>query len=215
MPTVDYGCSLSGGGVSIKKTMQRSTNGPTGREIPLPAGKAGTLSTRTNATQGIATLGGGHGIATGNTVDLYWVGGRRFGVTVGTVSGNSVPFSGGTGNDLPAQAFALVMTKVVLINVDIDGEALEIVGVSLEYDVRSEDSDGHATFFDVDDEAIVAIDLAANEARVWDVAGGSDNPFEGDETDYPVARTCHASNGSATNAAVIKIVWGQDATPEV
>lgn len=70
-----------------------------------PPGKRGTLTLRTNDTVGELTMEASHGIATGNTIYLYWAtggGGKRLAVTVGTVSGNVVPISGGTGDNLPA-----------------------------------------------------------------------------------------------------------------
>lgn len=74
-------------------------------------GAASTLSTRTNATSGVITAPSGHGVTTGSTIDVYWMevistyntARIRRNVTVGTVSGTSIPFSGGEGNDLPAQ----------------------------------------------------------------------------------------------------------------
>lgn len=66
-----------------------------------PAGKRGTLTTRSSDTAGELTMESGHGIATGNIIHVYWGDGKRIGVTAGTVSGNVVPISGGSGDDLP------------------------------------------------------------------------------------------------------------------
>lgn len=71
-----------------------------------------TLSTRTNATSGVLTGQSGHGITTGQTLDyIVWNDGGspptariRRSVTVGTVSGTSIPFSGGAGYDLPSSS---------------------------------------------------------------------------------------------------------------
>lgn len=62
---------------------------------------AGTLSTRTDGNTGTLTLGGGHGIVTGDVLTLVWEGGSRSGVTVGTVAGTLVPIDGGSGGVLP------------------------------------------------------------------------------------------------------------------
>lgn len=76
-----------------------------------------TLTTRTSATSGTITalvhsdwvtapksvpLPTTHSISSGQKVDVWWVGGERTGVVVGTVVGNSIPISGGTGDDLPS-----------------------------------------------------------------------------------------------------------------
>lgn len=63
----------------------------------------GTLTVRSDNTSGMVTLVSGHGVVTGQTVDVFFAGGMRAGVTAGTVDGNNVPFSAGTGDNLPAQ----------------------------------------------------------------------------------------------------------------
>jgi hypothetical protein len=71
-------------------------------------GALSTLTTRTSATAGTITAPSGHGVTTGATIDVWWVSGSsvfiRRNVTVGTVSGTSIPFSGGDGTDLPSAA---------------------------------------------------------------------------------------------------------------
>src|SRR4051812_13463763 len=73
-------------------------------DAPLGAAKTGTLTTRTSNTVGTLTMTAGHGITTAALQDIYWDGGSRRNVTVGTVATNSVPFSGGIGDNLPAAA---------------------------------------------------------------------------------------------------------------
>jgi len=70
--------------------------------VELPAAKTGQLTTRTDNDTGVLTMAGGHGITTGARLDVYWSGGSRRGMTVGTVSGNTVPIDGGAGDALPA-----------------------------------------------------------------------------------------------------------------
>lgn len=69
----------------------------------------GVLTTRTNTTSGTLTADVGHSIATGDIVTLFFAGGSRTSVVVGSVSGLSIPFSGGSGNDLPAQDAAVTV----------------------------------------------------------------------------------------------------------
>lgn len=67
------------------------------------------LTTRTSATVGTITAPSGHGISTSDVIDVFWMedfgsygtAKIRRGVTVGTVSGTSIPISGGLGDDLP------------------------------------------------------------------------------------------------------------------
>jgi hypothetical protein len=80
----------------------------------FPAAKPGTLSTRTDNNTGTLTMEGGHGITTGDLVDIFWTDGNgdvqsQKVVTVGTVSGNSVPFDLGSGTNLPAQGTSVTV----------------------------------------------------------------------------------------------------------
>lgn len=80
------------------------------------SGAKSTLTTRTSDSAGVITAPAGHGITTGATIDVYWMktinsGGYdypvahiRYGMTVGTVSGTSIPVSGGLGDVLPTAA---------------------------------------------------------------------------------------------------------------
>lgn len=75
----------------------------------VPAAKAGQLTTRTNNTEGTLTMSSGHGITTGARLDLYWNGGQRRGITVGTVAGNAVPLTDtGSGDNLPDNLTAVI-----------------------------------------------------------------------------------------------------------
>lgn len=96
------------------------TTGETAPEIDVELGPAvtGTLTTRTDNETGTLTMDEGHGITTGARLDLYWdddegtgaTAGYRRGITVGTVSGNSVPIgadNSGAGDNLPANGTAI------------------------------------------------------------------------------------------------------------
>ncbi len=72
-----------------------------GINATIPVAHAGTLTTRTSTSVGTLTMASGHGITTASKIDIYFAGGIRRQVLVGTVSVNSVPFTLGTGDDLP------------------------------------------------------------------------------------------------------------------
>lgn len=80
-------------------------------EVTVPIAKAGTLTTRTDNDTGTLTMSTGHGIVDADTIDLYWTGGCRRGMTVGTVSVNSVPIDGGSGDNLPIATTAIIVGK--------------------------------------------------------------------------------------------------------
>jgi hypothetical protein len=98
-------------GLAINCAIEKTTDVQAAYRETVAAAKSGTLHIRTSATVGTLTLADNHGITTGNKIDIYWSGGCRRGVTVGTVATNEVPFSLGTGNDLPVAATAVTASK--------------------------------------------------------------------------------------------------------
>lgn len=101
------------GGKVVTKNSTLTNEQLVAREISKAAGgKTGSLTTRTDADTGTLTMAGGHGITTGQRLDVYWteagVEGSRRGMTVGTVSVNSVPIDGGTGDNLPTNTTAVI-----------------------------------------------------------------------------------------------------------
>jgi hypothetical protein len=209
MPTGSYSINLSIGGVNISKAINRAGDHPNPYEVSLPVGKAGSLTTRTDDDTGTITMASAeHGITTGAVVDIHWAGGVQYGVTVGTVAGTSVPFDAGSGDNLPDQSTAVVVTPRVLVNTAIDGDAIQIIGMCAEYTNIASTAAVHLDFQDAEDDSIAEIDLVANIPKVWDVAAGATNDFAGD----PITK-CYASNGSATEVATLKILSMEDSTP--
>ncbi len=96
-----------GKNITIAGVIFRESTTLTG-EVPIAAvttpdvAQSGTLTTRTDANTGEITMSDvDHTIITGQRVDLYWSGGCRRGVTVGTVVTTAVPVDLGAGDDLP------------------------------------------------------------------------------------------------------------------
>jgi hypothetical protein len=210
MSTLSYTVTLSGMGAEpITKTQNRSDDGGLSLDIAVPASPAGTLTTRTDNDTGTVTMSsGGHGITTGQVVDLYWVGGARYGVTVGTVSGTSVPIDAGSGDNLPIATTAIIVAPRVAFNAAIDGDALSLIGLQLYFADQSSTERGYIRLVDAADDVIANVVLAANVPRVWDIDAGDTNSFSGDPiTDGFV------SNSSSTAAATLRLRCLQDATP--
>ena len=136
MPTGTLAVVMSIGGASIKNApITKTADGTVTREVAIPAGKAGSLTTRTNDGAGVITLAAGHGIAALAVVDIYWSGGARYGVLVDTLSGtgdielNFDDTPTATGDVLPVKDTAVVVSPRTTINVPIDGDAVEMFGV--------------------------------------------------------------------------------------
>lgn len=211
MPQASYGVTLAGGGVSIQKTVVRSGDHSNTFEVLLAAAKAVTAWVKTDTDTAACNLPAGHGYSNGN-FDVYWqesgVNKVRYGVP-GTITVNALALDGGTGDAFPASATSgVVVCKQVSITTAIDGDAVQIIGFSLEYPSASPTNVGHLDMQDSGPATIEEIDLAANVPLVFDIAGGGSNVFTGN----PIVVT-QASHNSTTDSATLKIVSLADATP--
>jgi hypothetical protein len=211
MATVTHGQSISGGGITIQPVpVTRTNSGSIGLEDTLNTAKTGTLSTRTDDNTGTLTMTTGHGITTGQIVDIYWSGGVQRTVTVGTVSVDSVPFDLGIGDNLPIATTAVTVCVQKSIGLAIDGDNADIVAVILETNDKTIRTAGNVQFLDAASDVIAEIDLVANVPQVWDIEGGSANPFTGD----PITNLKASQAGSSsTETYTLKILGVQDASP--
>lgn len=79
----------------------------------VPMAQPGQLTIRGGNTAGTVTMtNSGHGIITGQRVDIYWTGGACYGATVGTVSGTAVPIASVSGGDVLPALNALVVIGI-------------------------------------------------------------------------------------------------------
>lgn len=109
-------------------------------KISVPVAWGGTLTTRTDDDTGTLTMtDAGHLITTGAVIDLYWSGGTRRRVVVGTVSGTSVPFGAvtvGAGDNLPIATTAIVAAIRVVQELYFTVANVLAVGVSCDYECQ-------------------------------------------------------------------------------
>lgn len=113
-------------GVTVTRTQDFTSDGDASvGPTTLAAGKAGTLSTRTDANTGVVTLDSGHGFNTSDRVAVSWADASgvlqtRFYMEVTDSKTTTANVDGGTGTDLPAQGYSVVVGKVTseALNVD-------------------------------------------------------------------------------------------------
>jgi hypothetical protein len=143
-------------------------------EESIPAAKSGTLTVRTDANTGSLTMSSGHGITTGARLDLYWVGGCRRGIVVGTVATNVVPIDLGSGDDLPSAATAI--TAMVPTNIEFEIVGDDAVGIVFNSAKR-----GQLTIIDeTDSDAEVYYSMVEDGGQsLWHEGDGTDNPAAG------------------------------------
>ena len=211
MASVTSATSVSGGGVSIKTLpVVRTNSGTIALEDTLSAAKTGALTTRTDDNTGTLTMAASHGITTGQIIDIYWAGGVQRSVTVGTVSVNEVPIDGGIGDNLPVDETPITAVVQKSINLAIDGDSADIIAVILETNDKSLRTAANVQFKDAAADVIAEIDLVTNVPQVWDIEGGSANPFTGD----PITNLkASQGNSTSTETYTLKIVGVQDASP--
>ncbi len=211
MARITHTQSISSGELNIQPlAVVRENSGSIGLKDTLNTAKTGTLSTRTDNNTGTLTLGSGHGITDGQIIDVYWSGGVQRTVTVGTVSGTSVPIDGGIGDNLPTATTAITACVQKAINLAIDGDNADLIAVILETTDTSLRTAANVQFLDAAADVIAEIDLVANVPQVWDIEGGSSNPFTGD----PITNLkASQANSTTTETYTLKIVGVQDASP--
>lgn len=210
MGTVTHAQSISGGGVTIQTMpVTRTNSGSIALEDTLSAAKSGTLTTRTDNNTGTLTMANGHGITTGQIIDIYWSGGVQRTVTVGTVATNEVPIDGGIGDNLPADETAITAVVQKAINLAIDGDNADIIAIVLETVDKTIRTAANVQFLDAAADVIAEIDLVTNVPQVWDIEGGSANPFTGD----PITNLKASQANTTAETYTLKIVGIQDASP--
>lgn len=122
-----YAASVTIDNEAYTQTFTVSSNSVERASPSVPAAKTGQLTTRTNNTDGTLTMDAGHGFTTAALIDLYWNGGSRRGVVCGTVSVNSVPISGGAGDNLPLVNTAITAAVPTQVTMAITGDDAEAI----------------------------------------------------------------------------------------
>lgn len=156
------------------QTVER--DGHVGRSVAVPAAKSGSLTTRTNATDGELTVPD-NTFTTAQVVDLYWATGKRVGVVIGTVAGNVCPISGGTGDDLPDAATAVTLMVA-------HSESFSILNTAHIQTVIGYSIATVATIrFFTSTTLVGQLDVGpATNSFIWDTAMGTDNPLDAQST---------------------------------
>jgi hypothetical protein len=168
----------------------RSDVGGEAHEPILPAGKAGTLSTRTSDTAGVVTVAANSvdPIAENDIVAVSWVDVNlvthcMYGMKVTGVASLdiTVDYSGSeyegefpASTVFPAEDYAVVISKKVTSNVSFDKD--DVTYFAANANVKAVGSFGGAS-------EIYALQIPiANSPVVWDGASGTDSPFTSDPT---------------------------------
>ena len=160
--------TINVGGIAASAQLVREATGTVAHDVALPAALDGELTTRTDNDTGVITLAGGHGLQTGDEIDVYWEGGSRSGMSC-TVNVNAVTVDGGAGDNLPALNAPVTVSKPTTIDTDVVGNLI-VMGVA------ACDRKSTMRFLGAADALILKVELGANEFWSW-VSEHSANPF--------------------------------------
>lgn len=196
---VDSGMTLVGRTYVNRRTI--TGDGVLGKSASLGAAKTGALTTRTNDTEGTLTMDTGHGITTSARLDLYWSGGRRYGVVVGTVNVDSVPISGGAGDNLPADETDITAMVPQEEAFSVDGDDVIATGAQFVPSDSNATAKGMVVFAQSNNAAIYVADLTFRGDYQWHNANGASNEL----ASASVAKVffSHGHTAAATMAAAV------------
>jgi hypothetical protein len=158
------------------------------QDIVLPAGIAGTLTTRTDANTGIVTVASGHGITDSDTLCVFFADGSQYAVDVTATTSTTISIDAGLGTDLPAASSAVVISKQVVSTLVVSGSSIAAWGLSNPTRVRAQ--------FKATATVTLTSDIAAEEGLAW-VSGIYTNPLAGASI-----TTLVLANGETTESTV-------------
>jgi len=163
MSTATVQKSVAIGDLSFVGSVEKTEEGLITQDPVLNAATLGSLTTRTDDDTGVITAAG-HSYLVDDRVDLFWSGGCSYGRKVtakdaDTLTVDTVVSEGG-GDNLPTQDTAIYVCKRVAIDVDFDGDNMVFLGIHLA-------NRGHILFVDSGEVTLLALELIAEEPRVW------------------------------------------------
>ncbi|WP_020467848.1 hypothetical protein [Zavarzinella formosa] len=181
------------GGKTVRQSKTINADGGIVIDPTLAAAKTGSLTTRTDADTGVATMEAGHGIASTNRVDLYWNGGKRIGMTA-TVAANAVTLDGGTGDNLPVVGTAVSAMVPQLETLEV-ADPSRIKGIAATCSAR-------ATVVLRDDAPAVVLqaDVTDTADYIWDGTGSNTAESADNLADV------YLSHGDSTGSRQVSLV---------
>lgn len=188
MSTGRVNISYRVGGAVVDAQIDREDEQGAATLVSLPAGIAGTLTTRTDNDTGIVTVLAGHGITTSDTVTLFWEGGVRRGLTVTATASTTISIDAGAGDNLPLVSSVVTIAKEVITSLGHVGDDLAIFAIHSVNRLMANIRDaGPAT--------ILALDIAGRESFAYISTFSGTNPFAGE-----TLVTAVLANGGTTAA---------------
>jgi hypothetical protein len=177
-------------GVTLTSTITRNEEAAERISLDMPVGIAGTLTTRTDADTGIATVASGHGITTSDTVCVFFADGSKQNCDVTAVTSTTISFTSADGTDLPVVSTVIVIGKQFTYAAAFVGNALRTFAIKCA-------NRCFVDFLSSSPASLLAYDIATNEGRSWVFGTDVTNPLAGDTVASIVV-----ANGGTTVASV-------------
>lgn len=174
-------------GLSFGEVTELLNEGAISTDIAIPAGKAGSLTTRTNNTEGVITCSD-HGFEEADALAIFWAGGSRYNVTISTHNTGTLTFTGGAGDNLPTELTAVVISKQYTISETFNGDNVSVI--ALQADQRTV-----SVFEESDNSVHMVKDLAANGLFSYASSSGLTSPVASAVIDH-----IDVANGSTSIA---------------
>jgi hypothetical protein len=172
MSTARLSSNMTIGGRNVTGSMTVTDEAVETQEIILPAGIAGTLTTRTDDNTGVVTVASGHGITDTDTVMVSWVGGLQRVIDVTATTATTISIDLGVGDNLPVATTAVVVSKSVNSTLTVPASGLKAFAIQNRNRVYANVRDGSAT-------SLFAKDLPAEQGYFWMTGGGYSDPTTG------------------------------------
>lgn len=183
-------------GVSISSTVSRpASGGIPAQEVSVVNAAAGTLTTRTDNGNGVLTMGANHGIVNTDIIAIFGpTSGVSYFGTAGTVTANSITVAAADNGDvLPVVNSAVTVGKIVDLDVDFDGDNVQILAAM-------SSTRGLVVFEDAGNAALDGQELTANEPYMYVYGLTGNNPLTGNAVDQ-----IRIANGNSTTNATFKL----------
>jgi len=159
-------------GMNFAQVSLVEDEGSIASSIKLPAGLAGSLTTRGSATAGTITSAD-HNILDTDKLAIFWEGdtpGSRYNVTVSSHTSTTILFTGGVGDNLPLQDTAVVVGRQYTISESFVGNKVSVLAVQADQRVS-------VSFEKADGTVELDKDLAAGGLFSYSVSSDLASPF--------------------------------------
>ena len=191
MSTATFQGSITVGALRITANLSKTGVGDECHEPAMPAGVAGTLSTRTSDVAGVVTVGTGlgAGFTTGDIVAVFFDDSNGVPSVVygkyATVAGDAISIADDivaeyvgespSGVVLPVEDTVVVICKKTVSNVSADKDDVTFIAVGC-------DQPAIGIFGGAAEICNFHIPVAASPPAPWDLSGGAANPLTSDPT---------------------------------